>query len=180
MCTVAMSVLVRDEPPEDPCPEGYGCIATSDFGLRGVCRPASRFGEPCTDSALCPLGGRCVGGVCARVVASTEPCGPDAACPWTHVCEDGRCTPRPIPGAACDAHPCILSECIEGTCGRRAPGEPCSIGDYCQYGCGMDGRCLPPTREGAPCAFDTGWCGEGLFCNYARPEPICVARVCDV
>jgi hypothetical protein len=181
---------------EQPCPEGYDCLAgqgckqasgacgesQSGAGDGVTCAPgkACRFGacvDPC-EGVLCGEGavcasGACVGGSCYFT-----------GCPDGELCLDGTCRADPCTGLSCPSG----TFCRQGDCVQACTFVSCRAGERC----GIDGFCEPDSCAGKTCAPLGGQsqvcvdgqcvpdtcaglgCGQGQVCR----EGICVDDPC--
>jgi hypothetical protein len=150
----------------DSCPEGYECTARY---LGGQCRRLPALGAACDEAVGCTVGAACVLGRCVAPVLPGQACDDATPCGNQFHCEGAICVADPfIPyelrcevGQLCD-----VGTCMEGRCTPLPVGSAC--GPYDCLNC-VDGICAGPTEvdPGGECATNgSTTCVAGTRCTY--------------
>ena len=151
-----------------------------------------------TDKSTCGQTGACDGlGGCAKYAAETV-CTPPACsgdrlntagtCDGLGTCRPQgvqACVPYRCSGTACVSHcasdaDCVSGHtCVNGSCGPKAPGQPCSAGSECGSGFCADGVCCTTACTGScrSCALSTslGTCAP-VPLGAGDPHGMCTDR----
>jgi hypothetical protein len=178
------------------------CVTCNQSGRLGTCWPtAMGVIDPhkicsATDKSTCGQTGACDGlGGCAKYAAETVCVAPSCSgdrmntagtCDGLGTCrpqgiED--CSPYHCAGAACVAHcasdnDCVSGHtCVNGSCGPKALGQPCSAATECASGFCADGVCCASACTGScrSCALSTslGTCAP-VPLGAGDPHKVCV------
>ncbi|HVY40151.1 MAG TPA: hypothetical protein VHM31_19560 [Polyangia bacterium] len=180
------------------------CVSCNQSGRIGTCWPtAMGVADPhkictATDKSTCGQTGACDGlGGCAKYAAETV-CTPPACsgdrlntagtCNGLGTCRPQgvqACVPYRCSGSACVSHcasdaDCITGHtCVNGSCGPKALGQPCSAGSECGSGFCADGVCCATACTGScrSCALSTslGTCAP-VPMGAGDPHGVCVDK----
>jgi len=180
------------------------CVSCSQSGRIGTCWPtAMGIADPhklclLTDKSACGQTGACDGlGGCSKYAPETV-CVPPS-CSGTRLNTAGTCnglgTCRPPGVQSCDPYQCTNGACVNhctsdmdcvtghtcqnGSCGPKAPGQPCSTGTECGSGFCADGVCCTTAcgESCRSCALSTslGTCAP-VPKGAGDPRGVCVDK----
>jgi hypothetical protein len=173
----------------DPALAANFCKACNLPGLEGHCALVPAGSDPRSQCAgdpqsTCAQDGKCDGKGACRKWGSGTPCGPSKcmndtvfyppACNGLGVCvmpgASSSCVPYKCVGAGCTTSctgngDCAVGyPCVNGSCGKRATGQPCTVDNDCQANYCTQGVCC-----NSPC---NSLC---FSCNLAGSQGFCVA-----